>query len=495
VKPVTDSVLTAVLTLCVLAVLPATGYSFHILQELIVNYSDFSEVRSIAVGYDYVYFGTTNGIIRYHIEDDKWGIPLTGKDGLEGRDILKVQVSSDDEYIWAKTDFGIYEYRGISDYWLPVDEIPPSTNTISRHLAPDPLYFPPEGYNYMSDGYLIDFEGRRFPVTDVVDDGWGNFWIGIRGLGAAKSRSANYHLELLPYGLRQENVATMFLDDSLLWLCGSPKYAMRPGLTEFDWRENQFDYIDLPAEFVTPNSYIFDLYANGDDIFLATDYGVVVIDKETRTVRDHFYRSSGIPDENVLAVAANGDTVFVGTHYGLGLLKRYQDTVEARVETYLPSLSVNCLEQTDEALWIGTSRGVYRLDYESARLGRLKTPEVSGSGEVFDIELAGEQIWVASENNLVSIDLETAEVMEYPEVNGYGGATAVAVADTLVAVAVNQGMLLINTGKKRARYLYTVNDGLPSHYISDLIFDGDYLWIGSNRGLTRFWYKNPRLPQ
>ncbi len=495
VKPANHNSISALVIFSVLLLLPTTGFAFHILQDLIVNYSDFSNVRSIAVGYDYVYFGTTGGLIRYHIAEGEWDLPLTGIDGLEGLDIYEVQVSSDDEYIWARTEFGIYEYRGISDYWLPVNEIPPSTNTISRHVAPDPLYFPPEGYNYMSDGYLIDFEGRRFPVTDVVDDGWGNFWIGIWGLGAAKARTANYHLELIPYGLRQEGVTTMFLDDGKLWLCGDPEDAVRPGLTEFDWRENRFDYAELQTGNVAVTNQVYDMYINGSDVFLATDYGVEIIDKNSRTVRDHFYRSSGLPDEVIYTVAVNGDTVFVGTEYGLGLLKRYRDSVDLRVETYLPSLAVYCLEQTDDALWIGTSRGVYRLDYETSKLGRLNVPEVSGMGDVYDIEQAGDRIWIASEDNLVSIDLETAEVTEYPEVIGYGGATAVAVADTLVAVAVAQGMLLVNIGQKPGRYLYTVNDGLLSEAISDLIFDGDYLWIGSDRGLTRFWYKNPRLPQ
>lgn len=479
----------------VLLMLPTAGFAFHILQDLIVNYSDFSNVRSIAVGFDYVYFGTTGGIIRYHIADREWGIPLTGIDGLEGLDIFEVQVSSDDEYIWARTEFGIYEYRGIADYWMPVGEIPPSTNIISRHVAPDPLYFPPEGFNYMSDGYLIDFEGRRFPVTDVVDDGWGNFWIGIWGLGAARARTANFHIELLPYGLRQEAVTTMVLDDGKLWLSGNPENAVRPGLTRFDWRKNRFDYAELQPGQVPAFNQVYDMYVNGTDVFLATDYGVEIIDKNTRTARDHLYRSSGLPDEVAYSVAANGDTVFVGTEYGLGLLKRYRDSVEIRVETYLPSLAVYCLEQTDDALWIGTSRGVYRLDYETGKLGKLTIAEVSGARSVNDIELAGDDIWIATGDNLVSIDLETAEVREYPEVIGYGGATAVAVADTLVAVVVTQGMLLLNTGQKPGRYLYTVNDGLLSDAVSDLIFDGDYLWIGSDRGLTRFWYKNPRLPQ
>jgi hypothetical protein len=34
---------------------------------------------------------------------------------------------------------------------------------------------------------------------------------------------------------------------------------------------------------------------------------------------------------------------------------------------------------------------------------------------------------------------------------------------------------------------------LPSNDIRDLVIDGEYIWLGSNLGLTRFWYKNPSL--
>jgi hypothetical protein len=41
--------------------------------------------------------------------------------------------------------------------------------------------------------------------------------------------------------------------------------------------------------------------------------------------------------------------------------------------------------------------------------------------------------------------------------------------------------------------MYTVNDGLPSNDIKAVKFDGDYLWVGTDLGLTRFWHRHPGL--
>ena len=52
------------------------------LPDLVKNYSNFSYVHSVAVGFKYAYFGTTNGVTRYNISLKEWDSPLTGFEGL-----------------------------------------------------------------------------------------------------------------------------------------------------------------------------------------------------------------------------------------------------------------------------------------------------------------------------------------------------------------------------------------------------------------------------
>ena len=59
-----------------------------------------------------------------------------------------------------------------------------------------------------------------------------------------------------------------------------------------------------------------------------------------------------------------------------------------------------------------------------------------------------------------------------------------------LAAVVDNGLMLTErkTGRKR---IFNEFDGLLSVYINALVPDGDYLWIGSDQGLTRFMWVNP----
>jgi ligand-binding sensor domain-containing protein len=191
---------------------------------------------------------------------------------------------------------------------------------------------------------------------------------------------------------------------------------------------------------------------------------------------------------------ASGDSVFVGSAYGLSVFYPFADSARYSDQIYLPNQEIFALAGTDDALWIGTDQGVFRLKYKTGKMERLNIMQVTASGYINDITVGPEKIWVASEDNLVAIDPETAEVTEFPEVNSYGGVRAVDSQGDIVAAAVGDGLLLIFMGKKKTqKYLYTQNDGLPSNNIRDVLFDGEYLWIGSDMGLTRFWHRHPGL--
>ncbi|MCX6826605.1 MAG: hypothetical protein NTV06_04980, partial [candidate division Zixibacteria bacterium] len=299
--------------------LPFSSCALEILPGQTLNYSDFSYISSVAVGYEYVYFGTTRGVIRYDISNRRWGEPMTGLRGLLGKQIEELKVSTDDEHIWAKTDQGVFEYTDLFRDWNSVGTMPDEP-TNGRHLQPAPVYFPPIGFNYMPDGTLVDNNGRRFPLTDIVDDGWSNLWIGTWGLGALHADNTNLRMEPLQYGLLQEDISTICLDNGILWMGGQADNSLRTGITLFDWRRNIFDYIETEAGFTLKTDNINDISVDPANIFVATDNGVWAIDKGNRTINNKLFRNSGLPDNKVLAVLTSGDTLFVGSEFGLGLL-------------------------------------------------------------------------------------------------------------------------------------------------------------------------------
>ena len=470
----------------------SSSFADNILPGQVVNYSDFSYISSIAVGFDYIYFGATNGITRYNVKTGQWADPMTGIAGFSGENIREIRASRDDNFIWARTDNGSYEYNGAFGYWNSVDTFP-DKQVSGRHVQPGPSYIPPFGYNYISSGSLIDEYGKKFPITDIVDDGWSNLWIGTWGLGALHSDISILRLEILQFGLLQENVSTIYLDNGILYLGGESRNSYRTGITIFDWHNNDFDYVETEGTFVSRAENVNDLAADDEKIYAATDNGILVIDKKSLKITDRLRRSSGLSVNQVTTILVSGDTLFAGTAFGLNLLRLKPDTSGKDTKTMLSSLSISCLDKVDDAIWIGASGGAYRLDLKSAKLNLLSAPEISDKDQIYDITHSSDAVWLALENNLISINLQTADIASYPEANNYGGARKIAIKDSTLAVATTNGLLIFTLGAKTRRQLFTKDDGLLSLDIGDMAFDGDYLWLGSDRGLTRFWYKNPAL--
>jgi ligand-binding sensor domain-containing protein len=70
----------------------------------------------------------------------------------------------------------------------------------------------------------------------------------------------------------------------------------------------------------------------------------------------------------------------------------------------------------------------------------------------------------------------------------------IAVNDTIAVMNSDRGIFIIHyKDDKQPIDEITTDDGLPSPYIYNLQFDGDYLWIGSERGLTRLWWSSPNI--
>lgn len=470
------------------------GHSYRLLNKLVVNFSDFSYIRSITAGYDYAYFGTTNGLIRYNISEDRWGLPLTGIEGLLGRDILRVEVSRNDDNLWVETNLGIFEYNRTHNIWNQIPSIP-NRDQFVRHLQPDPTYFAPPGYNYLSTGFLADFDDRRYQLTDIIDDGWSNLWIGTWGLGAIRSDNSDYQMELLNYGLLYRDVGCLETADDQVLIGGVMDETLRPGLTIYDNEENSFNYALVDHYNFDWTNSINDIAVGENDIYAATDNGLLIIDRDTYNVIDQIQVRTATTDNIVYSVASNGDSVFVGTRFGLGIVyPGVADSLKHDKTVLLSDLAILTMAEGPKALWIGTNHGVYRLVYKTGRIEELNVWQVSGTTQIHDITIGPENIWIAAEDNMVSIDRKTAGVVDYPEINNYGGVRAVDSQGDMVAVATGNGVLMyFFTKKKSQSYLYTINDGLLSNDVQDVKFDGEYLWIGSDQGLTRFWHRHPGL--
>ena len=57
-------------------------------------------------------------------------------------------------------------------------------------------------------------------------------------------------------------------------------------------------------------------------------------------------------------------------------------------------------------------------------------------------------------------------------------------------MATEDGVYKYDLHGQRWRH-FGVRDGLVGSRVYDILLDGDYVWFGTNRGLTRFYWNNP----
>lgn len=457
-----------------------------------VTYADFTRINHIASSMSHVYFATTDGIIRFNKLEGRWEQPLTGSEGIDHQDINRIWVDHFDEKLYAKGSTGLYEFDSLFNRWFPVDEIPPLDNNYV-HINPPQIMYPPAGFNFSAEGYLIDLYGRNFYISDIIDDRSGNLWIGTWGLGSATAGSTSHILELLSYGLIQNQVNTIYNDNGILWISGAAYSSFRSGITLFDPDNNKFSYLESGMRHDFP---VVDINCiEGDDkyVFIGTSLGLLFLNRETKDIEQTITSRTGLPDDNVLSLKAVGDSIFVGTAGGLSLITQESDSIRYLKPQQFLNTEIYDFETTDSTIWIGSGVGAFQLRFGSGKLQRFQDPHMIIFSRVYDIERCGNDIWFASDDGIVRLNLISGETQPLVSISRSLKRRPLAVNEEIAAVASEAGMTLYFLKDKDHPHEreFTTDDGLPSGNIYSLFMDGDFIWIGTDRGLTRFLWNDP----
>ena len=479
------------LKLFILLFLCSFSSSFATNQLDIVTYADFSHIRDIAVSINSVYFATTEGVIKYDKFDNNWDDPLTGSDGIDYRSIFQIFVDQFDRKLYARTESSSYEYDLLFKSWFFVNEIPP-VDTYSKEGTISPIMYVPQGYIYSGDGAVIDQAGIEYPINRVVKDGSGTKWMGIWGLGAATAGIGDI-IEFLPFGLIQNRVNTIFNSNGEIIVGGANIGSSRTGLTFFDVDNNKFTYKESGVQYDFPDDDVSCIEEDEKNLYIGTIGGIITFDNKTLSVKNKLTFRDGLISNEVLSLRKYKDKLYIGTLYGLQVLEQATDSLKFVYPSQFQNQEIYDLELAGSTLWIASSVGAFQLNLETYDLKKFQDPHNLVNGRILNIEQDGTDIFIASQLGMVRLNLKTGKTTPFVS-DAFGvNYRALAVNEDVAFLSTDRGFeiyYLTDDGYSTERE-FTTSDGIPSQYVYDLLLDGDYLWIGSDRGLSLFLWNDP----
>jgi ligand-binding sensor domain-containing protein len=454
-----------------------------------ITWGNFQYVQSVGVSTSHVYFATTNGIVRYNKLEQHWELPLTGADGLGDLEVKKLWATRFDDHLYVQTSIGYYEYDAFFDRWYQRSDLPPLDTIYSQVTIPTNL-IPPEGFNYFSTGQLADMAGRSAPISTAVQDNTGDLWIGTWGYGPAHTQGGALEMQLLTCGLLQNQVSALARQDSTLFVSGLYTGGSRNGVTEFHLNDYGSDFIEAGISQNFPLTDVLSLAADESRLYVGTPNGLLLVDRGSGQMIRRIDHRSGLADDSVIALTRRSDSLFIGTASGVSMLRG--DSIRLIAPKSLHGHHIYHLESQGAYLWLATDFGAYRLNTVTGEIGEYLDPGRFTAGRVYDIRTSGHFLWMSADNGLLKIDLKTTRseairLSLLPNVR-----RPMAVNDEIAAVISDHGFILIHHNlPKTITREFTLDDGLPSIQLNCLLIDGDYIWIGSDGGLTRFWWNNP----
>ena len=447
---------------------------------------------------------------------------ITIEDGLSQSTVETIYQDSKG-YIWIGTNDGLDRYNGY------------------------------EFKHYKHDKYDKNSIANNY-IVDIIEDKNGYIWVstigGLSRINPDKDEIKNYY--------SKEDSGN--LSNSNLWqiLCTKDNRLIAStidGLNVYDKNKDKFTRI-LYKEGELPSQYIYSLEEDiNGHIWVGTDNGLVELDKDLNIVKSY---QDAIGDSDVYNVYDDSKgNIWVCT-LDNGLFKINLD--DNSVENYknnnskisIPSNNVrDIISDSEGKLWIATDKGLCTFDYEREEFITYNK-KLYQSNSLIDDEIfcllkdSSGLIWIGTysgisrfnpnssfthfksdpyDNNSISGNVihgiyedddktlwigtneSGVNIINGESIKHLNKENSNLVSDLIeditwfknyIFIGTNEGLsVLVKNDKTAKNYTitnYTTKDGLPSNKIRSLFIDSKgYLWIGTNKGLAILDINNNKI--
>jgi hypothetical protein len=440
--------------------------------------SDFSVVEAVAASSWFVYAATTHGLLIYDRVSRRFRTPVTVIDGYPPGLVRRAIADASSNAVWLDLGAagGYLRYDVDGHAWTP--GVPPpgsadQTLTVEAALASARLA------GAMRAAILTDQRLRthQFTAAAATPDR-PDIFFGTNGLGLVRVDKQTGAWEVLSYGLLAPGVGAVASAPRGVWAATSA-IAGRVQRRGLSWvasdlsstRTVEGGRAALGFSFL----YARRLLADGDQLWIATEQGVLRVDSTGTSARQW-----DLPDATCLERSPRG--IWAGTTQGLSLI-----TANELVQDLEPrGIAITSLLVAGDTLWVGTSSGLAyvapgRVDltipFELRERASLRVP-------IYALARLQDIIVMATERELFWRDPATQAWTPVPLPLALGIPTALTTTP--------QGELWIGGTRGLAQadirsglmQVHTVPFEIPGP-VRDLAADRDFLWAATDSGLVR----------
>lgn len=233
------------------------------------------------------------------------------------------------------------------------------------------------------------------------------------------------------------------------------------------------------------------MYDSKSNIWIASfGEGLIKISSETGKAR-LFNTSNGFSGNNVKTIFEDREGNIWCGNFGNGLVRmstRFFSVVQFERERY--GSNVLSVYTDDSTRWIGTDRGLLKLD---AMSGNVEKFYGQGTGlkqdSVTALTYSVGKIWAGTgSNGIFSVDIATGKLAKYNISNGIleNSVTCIVSCNDNLCIGTKKGLCIFNPVDGSIKW-YTINQGLPHNFINNLFSDDESrLWISTKSRIVSY---------
>ena len=490
--------------------------------EKISNYTEIngkikedSTTEIIVTKDNNILVGTYEGLNIYNAKEDRFDIILEQKDGILSSCIYSIDEDINGN-IWIGTELGLNKLS--KDF--KVLETYTSESEIYNIFCDDENGFVWAGSD--SSGllkidtktkevtqYINDIEDlNSLPANQVgaiIRDSKGNLWVGTTN-GLARYNEKNDNFDVYKNKVYDKNslvyndVRSIIEDrEGVLWV------GTYSGISIFD-TESSIKYYNagLDDGYLLSENMVHGIYED-DEGYLwvgSRTKGVNIIDRENNTSKSISMENNNVIQSNSINdITGYKDFIFVATDAGVLKINKKENTIQNyNLEDGLIGENVKDIFVCDKNyLWIGSTNGLNLLDIENDKIIDMTDYVDEGSyvRYVYQGQDGSYYIGFLRDGGLGIIEPNSKETKYYKNIPN--DKTSISSNRVRYINEDSKGNIWIGTSYGLNKYdpktkvfkRYTTSDGIANNTIYGvLVDDNDNIWVSTNKGISQIDTKN-----